>query len=132
MTSVKFNLLETPQNQKPSILDSNKSSKRRSIINLTESTDFHSTKISSKHLQIKRPSIFCSDSNINFNKTNGFRRDVYGNFITKGKKNHKISFLDTITNQKLAEVIVIEREDNTNQKKNEHPICECSVGCIIV
>ena len=74
MTSVKFNLLETPQNQKPSILDSNKSSKRRSIINLTESTDFHSTKISSKHLQIKRPSIFCSDSNINFNKIT--RNDV--------------------------------------------------------
>ena len=84
MTTISTSNLEINQSSKVSVIDSAKSTKHRSIFNITESTESPSLKLSSKHIRMKRPSIFCVDNtNINFNKTNGFRRDVYGNLLVR-------------------------------------------------
>ena len=38
---------------------------------------------------------------------NNKRKDIFGNEILKGSKEHKISFIDQISSQKIAEVVLI-------------------------
>ena len=45
----------------------------------------------------------------------------------KGEKKHKVSFIDNISPQKIAEIILIE---NYLIKKNDNTNCECS-ACFI-
>ena len=58
------------------------------------------------------------------------RNDIFGNEIKKGNKEHKISFIDQISNQKIAEVILIDNNNNNNTKKNNQTICNCQ-SCFI-
>ena len=62
MTTPNTSNLEINQSPKVSVIDSAKSTKHRSIFNITESTESPSLKLSSKHIRMKRPSIFCVDS----------------------------------------------------------------------
>ena len=132
MTTPNTSNLEINQSPKVSVIDSAKSTKHRNIFNITESTESPSLKLSSKHIRMKRPSIFCVDStNINFNKTNGFRRDVYGNFISK-KKSQRISFIDDISDQKLTEVILIEAGEEKKKNITDKSTCECTVTYLLI
>lgn len=65
------------------------------------------------------------------------RFDAYGHLISKTKKKQRVSFIDTISPSKLAEVIVYDeysskgilRQELRNQKQN-HVNCECT-SCIL-
>ena len=66
MTTTNTSNLEMNQSPKVSVIDSAKSVKHRSIFNIIVSTESPSLKISSNHIRMKRPSIFCVDNtNIN-------------------------------------------------------------------
>ena len=102
-----------------SICETSLKTRRKSMVNLTEG----STKISmNKTLNKKRPSIFVFDS-----QNKKVRHDAYGNEISKGNKNHKVSFIDSVSNLKLAEIIIIEQNNNYN----DHTTCECKASCLI-
>lgn len=101
------------------ICETSTKSRRKSMMNCTEG----STKISmNKTLNKKRPSIFVLDP-----QNKKVRHDAYGNEITKGSKNHKVSFIDSICNLKFAEVIIIEQNNNYN----DYTACECNASCFI-
>ena len=57
------------------------------------------------------------------NNSFSIRIDAFGNEIVKGEKKHKVSFIDNISPQKIAEVILIE---NYLIKNNDNANCECS------
>ena len=57
------------------------------------------------------------------NNSFSIRIDAFGNEIVKGEKKHKVSFIDNISPQKIAEIILIE---NYLIKKNDNTNCECS------
>jgi len=66
---------------------------------------------------------------ISSNKTNNlFRIDAFGNEILKGNKNHKISFIDMISSQRIAEVILIDNFDSVfeNKYNDNKENCQCS------
>jgi stalled ribosome rescue protein Dom34 len=123
---VTFNLdIENEQEPKTLTLIDNKKEKLRSSRFTSTSTD----NISTKNSIIKRKSrasIF-SDLKISNSST---RIDAFGNEITKkGSKNYKVSFIDEISREKIAEVILIENsfsKSNINYKEE----CKCS-SCLI-
>ena len=101
---------------------SQKSTHQKTSTGISESVPT-STRVSiTKTISRKRPSIFY----IKENKKEG-RQDRYGNEIVKGSKNHKVTFIDSVTSYKLTEIIFIENTNKTNDKVN----CECSVNCIV-
>jgi hypothetical protein len=73
-----------------------------------------------------RTSFFSSNNKIS-NNSFSIRIDAFGNEIVKGEKKHKVSFIDNISPQKIAEIILIE---NYLIKKNDNTNCECS-ACFI-
>jgi hypothetical protein len=90
---------------------------RRSIISVTESSEILSTKISIKpHNVNKRPSIYTNEMHSRSFKAPNFRKDAYGMLITKGNKEHKVSFVDNVSSQRIAEVILIEAENKPKGK----------------
>ncbi len=123
---VTFNLdIENEQEPKTLTLIDNEKEKLRSSRFTSTSTD----NISTKNSIIKRKSrasIF-SDLKISNSST---RIDAFGNEITKkGSKNYKVSFIDEISREKIAEVILIENsfsKSNINYKEE----CKCS-SCLI-
>ena len=123
---VTFNLdIENEQEPKTLTLIDNEKEKLRSSRFTSTSTD----NISTKNSIIKRKSrasIF-SDLKISNSST---RIDAFGNEITKkGSKNYKVSFIDEISREKIAEVILIE---NSFSKSNilYKEECKCS-SCLI-
>ena len=123
---VTFNLdIENEQEPKTLTLIDNEKEKLRSSRFTSTSTD----NISTKNSIIKRKSrasIF-SDLKISNSST---RIDAFGNEITKkGNKNYKVSFIDEISREKIAEVILIENsfsKSNIGYKED----CKCS-SCFI-
>jgi stalled ribosome rescue protein Dom34 len=123
---VTFNLdIENEQEPKTLTLIDNEKEKLRSSRFTSTSTD----NISTKNSIIKRKSrasIF-SDLKISNSST---RIDAFGNEITKkGSKNYKVSFIDEISREKIAEVILIENsfsKSNIGYKED----CKCS-SCFI-
>lgn len=111
-------------------LDSNKVKKKYSIINVSESTDIRSSKISSQHCTSKLHSIICNDTTTNIQ--NVVRKDAYGNYITKGKKNFRVTFVDNISNKRLTEIILIERAEERKIELNNQANCDCGIGCILL
>ena len=82
--------------------NSSKGRKRRSVITINTETDVCSTKASINKKSTKRASIYTIDNIENI------REDAYGNSIIKGKKNHKVTFIDNVTNKNIAEVILVD------------------------
>ena len=85
-------------------------------------TDICSTKVSINKNILKRPYILDNSERT--------REDAYGTFIIQGRKNHKVTFIDNISNKNIAEVILV---DSFASKKSAKDTCECkcSTGCII-
>ena len=82
-----------------------------------------STKVSINKNIIKRPSSYILD---NLEHT---REDAYGTLIIKGRKSHKVTFIDNISNQNIAEIIIIDSSPSKSAKDTCE--CKCSAGCII-
>ena len=92
-----------------------------------------SSEISTKYTISKRKSklsIFSGDSKfINNSSLNRF--DAFGNEINKkGNKNYKVSFIDQISSEKIAEVFLIDDSYFKNNNNKEKEICKCST-CFI-
>ena len=81
-----------------------------------------STKVSINKNNIKRPSYILD----NLEHT---RQDAFGTFIIKGRKSHKVTFIDNISNQNIAEIILIDSLPSKSAKDTCE--CKCSAGCII-
>jgi hypothetical protein len=120
--SVTFNLessLKVKNRNKNLILNENKLKRRNSINSISQMI---STKFS-----IKNKSFFSSELKILKGNDNNMRIDAYGNDIKKGEKNYKISFIDQISSNKIAEIILI---DNNNIICNNKDYCKCN-SCFI-
>ena len=113
-------------NNKQLLLTENK--KRTTYKFINNSNDIMSTKNS---IRMSRPSIqsFGFDKNKNIQNINLNRIDAFGNKISKGDKDYKVSFIDQISSEKIAEVIFI----NTYHKKtiNENKAYICCNSCFI-
>ena len=81
-----------------------------------------STKVSINKNNIKRPSYILD----NLEHT---REDAFGTFIIKGRKSHKVTFIDNISNQNIAEIILVDSLPSKSAKDTCE--CKCSAGCII-
>ena len=107
---------------------SDSSAKRTTYKFINNSNDIMSTKNS---IRMSRPSIqsFGFDKNKNIQNINLNRIDAFGNKISKGDKDYKVSFIDQISSEKIAEVILI----NTYHKKtiNENKTYICCNSCFI-
>ena len=94
-----------------------------------------SSEISTKYTISKRKSklsIFSGDSKF-INNSSSNRFDAFGNEINKkGNKNYQISFIDEISSQKIAEVILIDNSYSycKNGKNKVKENCKCST-CFI-
>lgn len=59
------------------------------------------------------------------------RKDVFGNEILKGSKGHKVSFIDQISSQKIAEIVLVDTYyQGLKSYNNSKDICQC-VTCNI-
>ena len=77
-----------------------------------------------------RPSIF-TDIKLSKEQFSNNRIDNYGNEIKKGSKEHKVCFIDEISNKKIAEVIMIDNVNISQKKENIKTKCECQT-CLIL
>lgn len=92
--------------------------------NIRSSFDLHNVK--SKYT---RPSFLSLNSK--FIGKENIRTDIYGNKICKGSKKHKVTFVDQISREKIAEIVIIHTEFPVNNKNlNTEEECQCS-ACII-
>ena len=57
------------------------------------------------------------------------RTDAFGNKIIKGSKTHKLSFIDEISREKIAHVVLINTETK-NYNLNDYENCQCNVCSI--
>ena len=130
--NVKFNLenenLNTSSNSKRLTLSDLPKEKRRRNSKITLSSD--KTKTIYSKTRLSRPSIFSSNNRVS-NNLFLTRFDVYGNEIVKGSKNHKVSFIDNISSQKIAEVILIENSNDYQKDNCDNVNCQCSSFCFI-
>ena len=92
-----------------------------------------SSEISTKYTISKRKSklsIFSGDSKF-INNSSSNRLDAFGNEINiKGNKDYKVSFIDQISSEKIAEVFLIDDSYFKNNNNKEKEICKCST-CFI-
>ena len=92
-----------------------------------------SSEISTKYTISKRKSklsIFSGDSKF-INNSSSNRFDAFGNEINKkGNKNYKVSFIDQISSEKIAEVFLIDDSYFKKSNNKEKEICKCST-CFI-
>ena len=118
------------------LLDKEKSqSKRRNSKNTLSSLEGISTKFSINNKLRRRPrySILSSEMQLLKENENNIRIDAFGNEIKKGEKNYKVSFIDQISSDKIAEIILIENNEIIiKNKKNydEKDYCKCNT-CFI-
>ena len=120
--NVTFNLenneIKTSRNFKNVTLIEKKNSKLSS---------FSFDKSRTRYSKQQSRSSFLSSNMKTSNNSFSIRIDAFGNEIVKGEKKHKVSFIDNISPQKIAEVILIE---NYLIKNNDNANCECSSCCI--
>ena len=123
----------TNRNSRPLVLkEEEKENERRRSSKFSTSYD-----ISTKNSNVQRrsrPSIFSSEFKNSKDNFPNIRTDAFGNEISKkGTKNYKVSFIDQISNEKIAEVILVENIDNSCKKKKDidkNNICSCET-CFI-
>ena len=75
---------------------------------------------------LSRPSFISLKSR--FNGKENIRTDVYGNKITKGTKKHKVTFIDEISRERIAEIVIVHTEFPVIYKESKvDEECQCSV-----
>ena len=131
--SVTFNLNISNENN---FSHSRKSSLNENLLksessNTRNSSDFTNIKISLNKSNISRPSFISLRQKSEKDIFHGPRSDIYGNKIIKGSKNHKISFIDQISREKIAQIVLIDSDYLNYQKYNQiNEECQCS-ACFI-
>ena len=95
------------------------------------SSDFTNVKTSLSKSNISRPSFISLRQKSEKDIFHGPRTDIFGNKIIKGSKNHKISFIDQVSREKFAEVVLIDSDYLNYKKYNQiNEECQCST-CFI-
>jgi hypothetical protein len=115
-------------------INSKKSNDNLLKLNLSQRRNsLDSTSKSTMTRSLSRPSFISnkqkSYDRFSLKKINGIRTDVFGNKIIKGSKNYKVTFIDEISREKIAQVVLIHTEskyDNLNDTEN----CQCNVCSI--
>ena len=131
--SVTFNLNISNENN---FSHSRKSSLNENLLksessNTRNSSDFTNIKTSLNKSNISRPSFISLRQKSEKDIFHGPRSDIYGNKIIKGSKNHKISFIDQISREKIAQIVLIDSDYLNYQKYNQiNEECQCS-ACFI-
>ena len=131
--SVTFNLNISNENN---FSHSRKSSLNENLLksessNTRNSSDFTNIKTSLNKSNISRPSFISLRQKSEKDIFHGPRSDIYGNKISKGSKNHKISFIDQISREKIAQIVLIDSDYLNYQKYNQiNEECQCS-ACFI-
>jgi len=129
------NLNISSNSKRLTLSDLPKEKKRRN--SKITSSSIEKTKTRYSKTRLSRPSIFSNNNRVNNNLF--IRFDAYGNEIVKGSKNHKVSFIDNISRQKIAEVILVENDynlhhypiDKIDENENEKNGCQCDNCCLI-
>jgi hypothetical protein len=131
--SVTFNLNISNENN---FSHSRKSSLNENLLksessNTRNSSDFTNIKTSLNKSNISRPSFISLRQKSEKDIFHGPRSDIYGNKIIKGSKNHKISFIDQISREKIAQIVLIDSDYLNYKKYNQiNEECQCS-ACFI-
>ena len=123
----KFEKYNNSKTQKLILLDPDKNINSRST-----SLSLDKTKI----INLKKSNFNSNNKRLNDNQSERF--DAFGNEIFKGSKNHKVSFIDNISRQKIAEVILVENDynlhhypiDKIDENENEKNGYQCDC-CLI-
>ena len=121
------NLNISSNSKRLTLSDLPKEKKRRN--SKITSSSIEKTKTRYSKTRLSRPSIFSNNNRVNNNLF--IRFDAYGNEIVKGSKNHKVSFIDNISSQKIAEVILIEDSNDYEKENLDNVSCQCSDFCFI-
>lgn len=98
--------------------------KRLSIYSTVDSVDQWNRRQSKINQTIKRNSNV--DSILKLKDT---RCDAYGQEIIKGGKAHRVSFVDVVTTETLAEILVDYKDKENNNTKGN---CYCNPTCLII
>ena len=122
----------------------NSKTKKLTLLNPDKNVNSRSTSLSldkTKIINLKNTNFnslnFSNNKRLNNNQSERF--DAFGNEIFKGSKNHKVSFIDNISRQKIAEVILVENDynlhhypiDKIDENENEKNGCQCDNCCLI-
>ena len=118
-------ITETLNNNYSSDFEKEKNQNSKNIFSILE--------VSTKSSISKRKSklsIFSGDSKF-INNSSSNRFDAFGNEINKkGNKNYKVTLIDQISSEKIAEVFLIDDSYFKNNNNKEKEICKCST-CFI-
>ena len=140
-----MNSISLRNNNNPRIEKYNNSkTKKLKLLNPDKNVNSRSTSLSldkTKIINLKNTNFnslnFSNNKRLNNNQSERF--DAFGNEIFKGSKNHKVSFIDNISRQKIAEVILVENDynlhhypiDKIEENENEKNGCQCDNCCLI-
>ena len=140
-----MNSISLRNNNNPRIEKYNNSkTKKLTLLNPDKNVNSRSTSLSldkTKIINSKKSNFnslnFSNNKRLNNNQSERF--DAFGNEIFKGSKNHKVSFIDNISRQKIAEVILVENDynlhhypiDKIDENENEKNGCQCDNCCLI-
>lgn len=140
-----MNSISLRNNNNPRIEKYNNSkTKKLTLLNPDKNVNSRSTSLSldkTKIINLKNTNFnslnFSNNKRLNNNQSERF--DAFGNEIFKGSKNHKVSFIDNISRQKIAEVILVENDynlhhypiDKIDENENEKNGCQCDNCCLI-
>ena len=117
----------------------NSKTKKLVLIDPDKNINSRSTSLSldkTKIINLKKSNFNSNNKRLNNNQSERF--DAFGNEIFKGSKNHKVSFIDNISRQKIAEVILVENDynlhhypiDKIDENENEKNGYQCDC-CLI-
>ena len=139
-----MNSISLRNNNNPRIEKYNNSkTKKLTLLNPDKNVNSRSTSLSldkTKIINLKNTNFnslnFSNNKRLNNNQSERF--DAFGNEIFKGSKNHKVSFIDNISRQKIAEVILVENDynlhhypiDKIDENENEKNGYQCDC-CLI-
>ena len=140
-----MNSISLRNNNNPRIEKYNNSkTKKLTLLNPDKNVNSRSTSLSldkTKIINSKKSNFnslnFSNNKRLNNNQSERF--DAFGNEIFKGSKNHKVSFIDNISRQKIAEVILVENDynlhhypiDKIDENENEKNGYQCDNCCLI-
>ena len=136
-----MNSISLRNNNNPRIEKYNNSkTKKLTLLNPDKNVNSRSTSLSldkTKIINLKKSNFNSNNKRLNNNQSERF--DAFGNEIFKGSKNHKVSFIDNISRQKIAEVILVENDynlhhypiDKIDENENEKNSYQCDNCCLI-
>ena len=136
-----MNSISLRNNNNPRIEKYNNSkTKKLTLLNPDKNVNSRSTSLSldkTKIINLKKSNFNSNNKRLNDNQSERF--DAFGNEIFKGSKNHKVSFIDNISRQKIAEVILVENDynlhhypiDRIDENENEKNGYQCDNCCMV-